>query len=337
MITLDWNQLIFSFPEVHPKAKLGIYFERTLRIPQGEKDFVLPALLGDFPVLRVDDYSEAIPKHWRRHGGVMLPMYQSEAMWLNFDCVLHEGYLRPYPFAVKIAAGKCDAVTGQDWRRGLHREPQDYVVAPRQRWFDGMYMENEVVEQFVAMPLRAGCTGEEQLEGEAVHDSVQITVYPMKPEVFEERVPEAKNLHSPESLLVQRDLCAPSFISPICIGRLRQEICPDPFHLEEWDLEHGSSCFIHIANSLTWLMITDEIPPTSPWHAGHYTRYGVPWLECYDDLRALEGTETHDRLKDELDAREEVARPIRFSRVRLRSDDEREIDAYENLVREGKW
>ena len=81
MITLDWDQLIFSFPEVHPKAKLGIYFERTLRTPQGEKDFVLPALLGDFPVRRVDDYSEAIPKHWRRHGGVMLPMYQSEAMW----------------------------------------------------------------------------------------------------------------------------------------------------------------------------------------------------------------------------------------------------------------
>jgi hypothetical protein len=33
----------------------------------------------------VDDFAEKVPSPWLEHGGVMLPMYQSEALWLSFN------------------------------------------------------------------------------------------------------------------------------------------------------------------------------------------------------------------------------------------------------------
>ena len=85
MIGLSHDSLEFSFPEVHPEAKLNIQFQRTLRIPDDGTDYPLPAGLGEFPIEHVDDYLRTVPDRWLEHGGVMLPMYQSEAMWINFQ------------------------------------------------------------------------------------------------------------------------------------------------------------------------------------------------------------------------------------------------------------
>ena len=79
---------------------------------------------------------------------------------------------------------------GQTWTEKLHRRPQNYVVAPEQPWLDGYCVEKGVIRQFVAMPLGAGYTAEEQLTGEAEHGGLQIMVYPMKRKVFEERFPK---------------------------------------------------------------------------------------------------------------------------------------------------
>jgi hypothetical protein len=83
MIELKNNSLIFSFSEVHPKARLTIDFQRALRIPDDGKDYPLPPGLGlgRFPIKHVDDFAESIPSKWIKHGGVMLPMFQSEALW----------------------------------------------------------------------------------------------------------------------------------------------------------------------------------------------------------------------------------------------------------------
>jgi hypothetical protein len=63
-----------------------------------------------------------VPESWIQYGGVMLPMYQSEALWLSFHTP------QGYPFAVKVATGKQSAITGDAWREGLHRSPeQDYL------------------------------------------------------------------------------------------------------------------------------------------------------------------------------------------------------------------
>ena len=90
-----------------------------------------------------------------------------------------------YPFAIKIATGKINAVTGDAWKPGLSRKPQDYVVSPDQPWLDGYCVEKGTIRQFVAMPLGAGYTAEEQLTGEAEHGGLQMLVYPMKAEAYE--------------------------------------------------------------------------------------------------------------------------------------------------------
>ena len=102
MIELKHDHLNFSFPEVHPEAKLSIQFQRTLRIPYYDNTYPLPPGLGAFPLLRhVDDFAANVPEKWLQHGGVMMPMYQSEAMWINFDSddVDRRG---AYPFAIRF-------------------------------------------------------------------------------------------------------------------------------------------------------------------------------------------------------------------------------------------
>ncbi len=107
MIELVKNQLVFSFPEIHRDARCTIDFQRTLRLPDDNKEYPLLPGLGSFPLMHVDDLGERLPAAWEAHGGVFFPMYQAEAMWINFNS--------DYPFAIKIAAGKINAITGDSW------------------------------------------------------------------------------------------------------------------------------------------------------------------------------------------------------------------------------
>ena len=89
----------------------------------------VPAGLGAFPLRSVDDFPATAPASWLQRGGVVMPMDQSEALWARFSA--------RYPFAVKIAAGKINAVSGEMWTAEQQSEPQDYAVVPGQPWLDG--------------------------------------------------------------------------------------------------------------------------------------------------------------------------------------------------------
>jgi hypothetical protein len=154
MIELRNDRLTFRFPDVHRDAELSVDFQRTLRIPDDGRDYPLPPGLGSFPLRHVDDFAPRLPDLWRTHGGVMLPMYQSEALWVNLN-----GH---YPFAVKVATGKINAITGEAWSDGIHRDPQDYMVTPDQPWLDGYCVEKGTIRQFIAMPLGRGYSAEER-------------------------------------------------------------------------------------------------------------------------------------------------------------------------------
>jgi len=287
MIELRNDALHIRFPEVHEQAKLSIGFQRTLRIPDDDKVYPLPAGLGPFPIRHVDDFAQHVPPRWIEHGGVMLPMYQSEAMWIHFN--------GRYPFAVKIAAGKIDAVTGKTWSSSLHRHPQDYLSIPEQPWLDGYCIEKGVIRQFVAMPLGSGYSAEEQITGEAEHGGLQIVAYPLKPEVY--------GRHS-ESRAVGSAMFLKAFATGAAMdmglapgGRMRQEIYDDPFKLSDWDQEHAARCFVHISNSQVWRSITSEDPPTTPLTAAEYARHHIPWFDYYSERRAVEGSGVLNRLK----------------------------------------
>jgi hypothetical protein len=292
MIELRNDRLIFSFPEVHPEARLAIEFQRTLRIPDDEGTYPLPPGLGRFPVRHVDDFGTRVPGPWIEHGGVMLPMHQSEALWLNFDAGYVEDRETHYPFAIKVAAGKIDAVTGKGWSESLHGKPQDYLVAPEQPWLDGFCVEKGYIRQFVAMPLGEGYTAEEQLTGEAEHGGLQILAYPMKRHVFEKRFPkvsERRRVYAGADLLMAP--CAPPPDMGLAPGgRMRQEIYADPFSIKVWDQTSSSRCFVHLANSVAWSAITGTLPPTVPPTAEEYNNAGLPWFEYYaEDAKAVKG------------------------------------------------
>ena len=292
MIELKNDALEFSFPEVHPEAVARVAFQRTLRIPDDGDDYPLPPGLGRFPLRHVDDYAERVPQRWLKHGGVMLPMYQSEAMWLNFTAV--------YPFAVKVATGKINAVTGEAWRDGLHRDPQDYVAIPEQPWLDGYCVEKGVIRQFVAMPLGSGYSVEEQLTGTEEHGGVQIVMYPIKPPVYE-RMKERRKDFAVYSDAMVAARPAPD-MGLAAGGRMRQEIYDDPFDFHDWDLRHSSRCFVHLTNALVWRAITGDSPPTTPPTAEEYNRAGLPWFEYYGaDRRALDGATKFEDLKSVVD------------------------------------
>ncbi len=283
MIELRHDALEISFPELHKDARLRIDFQRTLRLPDDGSEYPLPAGFGSFPLRHVDDFAARLPERWRAHGGVMLPMYQAEAMWLNFESP------EDYPFAVKIAAGKINAVSGESWREGLHRDPQDYCALPGQPWLDGFCVEKGIVRQFVAAPLGAGATVEEQLTGEAEHGGLQILVHPLKAKIWqrEQRALHAelaKGPHVDAYALRALDMgLAPG-------GRMRQEIYRDRRDLADWDQRLRARCFVHIAGSLAWRGITGEMPPRRPLGSKDYSAFGIPWFDYYDaELEALGG------------------------------------------------
>ncbi len=315
MIESKDDGLAFSFADVHPSAHLHISFQRTLRIPDDDMTYPLPPGLGEFPLRHVDDFADNVPPAWLEHGGVMLPMYQSEALWINFTAGYDDERGVEYPCAVKIATGKIDAVTGQAWSPGLHRGPQDYMVAPGQPWLDGYCVEKGTIRQFVAMPLGQGYTAEEQITGKAEHGGLQIIVYPMKRDVFERRFP--KLAPPPPGFRVDMVCCqakspsAPEMgLAPG--GKMKQDIYEDPYDFDDWDLTQSSRCYVHIANSLMWNAITRQTAQYLPPTAAEYTSYGLPWFDYYDDaLSAVEGSSILAKLKSVLDlAKEKRQTPL---------------------------
>jgi hypothetical protein len=285
MVELRSDELVFSFPEVHPHAVLRVGFQRTLRIPDDDRSYPLPPGLGLFPLRHVDDFATRVPDTWLTRGGVMLPMYQSEAMWLHFSSP------RGYPFAVKVGTGKINAVTGESWTDALSDRPQDYVSIPEQPWLDGYCVEKGVIRQFVAMPLGSGYSVEEQLTGEAEHGGVQLLVHPLKADKYRER---------PRLDFMVASAAMPAFdaegpddsldmgLAPG--GRMEQEIYDDPHRLRDWNTARRGRCFVHLTNALVWRAVTGDDPPTVPPTAAEYTRAGLPWFDYYAaDRQALEG------------------------------------------------
>ena len=286
MVELRGDTLTFSFPEVHEHAVCSLSFQRTLRIPDDDSEHYLPPGLGVFPLHHVDDYADRLPDRWSRHGGVFMPMYQAEALWLDIDGAGHG-----YPMAVMVAAGKVDALTGEPFSNALRARPQNYLVAPDQPWLDGFCVAKGLVRQFVAMPLGKGFTAEEQLTGAAEHGGVQIVVYPMKAARYERL--QASWMPPPAC-------CAPVKNSEMGLapgGRMRQEVYEDEYGFDAWERRVRSRCFVHLLNSAQYRAVTGAAPPHEPPNAAEYTAAGLPWFDYYDaDHTALAGAPRLERL-----------------------------------------
>ena len=307
MPTLERDSLVFRFPQIEKKAKFSIEFQRTLRIPDSEKTYSLPPGLGRFPVRHAEDFSSKLPQTTNDRGGVILPMWQSEAMWISFH---NEGpdWGLNFPVAIKIAAGKINAVTGEPWRSGLHRNPQDYVVSPDQPWLDGFAVEKGVIRQFIAMPLGEGYSVEEQLTRESEWGGLQIAVAPMKASVWEQKLEVWRHIQEERKKYLAEHPRRPSFSSCERVaessmglaagGKMRQEIYSDKYNLEDWDFSAAERVFVTLVHAKDWLGITGEAALDMPPSASEYTKAGLPWFEYYGkDQTALPGGEKLANIK----------------------------------------
>ncbi|MFE5211387.1 hypothetical protein [Streptomyces sp. NPDC056600] len=146
-----------------------VRFIRTLRLPE-TGTHALPPGLGSFPLRRVEDFPDTAPAEWLARGGVMLPVYLREAMWLHFG-----GTSRPA--ALQVGVGKVCAVSGKPWSRRLSADPQNYLPLPEQPWLDGINSGRGTVRQFVAVPLGMGATVEGQVTGEESWGGIQLQAF----------------------------------------------------------------------------------------------------------------------------------------------------------------
>ena len=277
-------------------SSISITFQRTLRIRDDGKTYPLPPGLGAFPLRHVRDYASRVPDGWAERGGVFLPMYQREAMWLHFA---------GSPHALKIGIGKVCAISGQRWREELASSPQNYVVTGAQPWLDGIASGKGTIRQFVAMPLGLGYTVEGQVTGEERFGGIQLQCHAPLPG----RVPSYCDL---ERCSPSLPACAPALarsrsgaMGLAAGGRMKQKIYPDRFGIDVWNQLARTRVFVHIANSELWRDITGEVAPPTPVTARSYSQAGLPWFDLYDErARTIDPTSALAGVKSvkELDA-----------------------------------
>lgn len=298
------------------EASCTVSFQRTLRLPDDGGTYPLPPGLGLFPLKRVDDFGEAVPEPWRQRGGVMLPMYQAEALWLDFDTATN------YPVALKVGTGKINAISGQPWSPGLPIHPQGYVVLPEQPWLDGYCVALGQVRQFVAVKLGDSYTVEEQLTGEAEFGGIQLEAIPLKAEAYfdaevltslpkdlaevvrqllseieSENRPRLQLSAAPPAALHSAP-AAPESMGLAAGGRMKQEIYEDTWGHDDWDLSQSSRCFVQLCHAEQWQQVTGEAPPQRPPTAADYSKHGLPWFDYYQDkLLPVSGSGGLDKLK----------------------------------------
>ncbi|MET9800179.1 hypothetical protein [Streptomyces sp. NPDC006368] len=301
-VRIDGNSVL-------PGDGARVRFIRTLRLPE-TGTHPLPPGLGEFPVRRVEDFPDTVPPGMRRRGGVMIPVYLREAMWLSFS-----GSTRPT--ALQVGVGKVCAVSGKPWSATLSRDPQNYVVLPRQPWLDGINSGKGTVRQFVAVPLGLGATVEGQVTGEETWGGVQLQAFPLSgpaSDAWREHERVRRELAARARQAPPMPLAAPAAgygaaayaaapapgaapraaagapgaraVAAMGLGvggSMRQEVYRDDRPATDWADAPSGRVFVHLVTPVDWRRITGEAPPPSPVDRAAYTAAGLPWFDYYDD------------------------------------------------------
>ncbi|MFI5683378.1 hypothetical protein [Streptomyces sp. NPDC051636] len=286
---------------------VAVRFVRTLRLPE-TGTHPLPPGLGEFPVRRISDHADAVPEQWRARGGVMLPVYLREAMWLSFAGTSE-------PAALQVGVGKVCAVSGKPWSDRLARDPQNYLVLPRQPWLDGINSGKGTVRQFVAVPLGLGATVEGQVTGEEVWGGVQLRSFPLRDDLLDQwRREQRAQRERTRAYGAPPPMAAPPMAAAAAPGgppargaaamglgvggSMRQEVYRDDRPLTHWSKEPAGRVFVHLVTPPQWRRITGEEPPPSPVDRAAYTRAGLPWYDYYDqDAEDLAPTDALEAVK----------------------------------------
>ncbi|KAF5661549.1 integral membrane protein [Fusarium circinatum] len=164
---------------------LTITFRRTIRVPDNKNTSGLPPDKGAFPLFKIQDYARKLPLSMAQKGGMFIPMYQREALWIDFESTK--------TYAIRIHVGNVNIVSGEPKvptlatelrrRQLLKKEKsiQDYIVVPDQKWIDGVATAPGQVRQLVAMPMATGTSIEVQMNGEESTAGIQFDITRLDP------------------------------------------------------------------------------------------------------------------------------------------------------------
>lgn len=260
------DAVVFSFPDVHPEARCTVIFQRTLRIPEGGREYPLPPGLGRFPLAWSGKHRDRVPPSWNSEDGVFFPMYQSEALWIIL--------VGSYPFAVKVTVGGVNAVTGRKSADERLWRPQDYVAVPQHPWMEWFCVGNGRARQFVALPPGEG---DEKARAGSPGQGIEISAYPMRAERYRryrlrraEMLSEGGGLGSFPGEKRGLDTCRRDGVDG-----------GEGYGRGSWDLSSPFRCSAYPVNTSAYRDITGCSAPGSPPTAGEYSRAGLPWFESY--------------------------------------------------------
>ncbi|KAH8801996.1 hypothetical protein DL96DRAFT_1634760 [Flagelloscypha sp. PMI_526] len=141
---------------------------RTLRIPSGRTYCGDPGIYGTFPLVRVQDYSSALPEYMVRRGGYIMPLFQREALRIGIS---------GNSCAIKISFGGTNALTGCRQDAEPPKDVQDYVIGGSQSALGYFVTKPEVAQQFVPVKLGHDYTIDDQLRNPA-SGTIQIDAFP---------------------------------------------------------------------------------------------------------------------------------------------------------------
>lgn len=310
-VTIENDKLIFNFPEHN--SRLEITFHKTLRLPEDNKTYPLPPSLGSFP-LRAIDSLKNIPALWRERGGVCIPMWQSEALWISFSSI-------GCPFAVSICSGKVNVLNGEKWDEDLSKN--SYIEVPGQPWIDGFCVKEGRIKQFVAAIMGQGQTVEEQLN-KTETGGLQFLVRPLDQVLWEKEQQEEKNrmrhvtrgmgmgMASSKSYMAQNSIQTDYMVAAACAapasiganvnmglgmgGSMHQEIMKPKRSIHDWSSIYLRS-FVHLANAELWSNISDNACPSRPISVSDYNRYQYPWFSWYGNGETQTGSDVLANLK----------------------------------------
>lgn len=108
-------------------------------MPDDNRLHQLPASLGYYDLFNVEAYAGRLPANIRQAGGVFLPMWQREAMWINFELAGHPKILQwATKYAMRIFVGRVNAISGlmmdqESQEVDASAQIHDYIVIPGQQ------------------------------------------------------------------------------------------------------------------------------------------------------------------------------------------------------------
>lgn len=257
---------------------VSIGFHRTLRVSEGGPNW-LPPSLGLFPLRPLAPVADRVPDAVRARGGVLLPLYVREAMWISFDT--------DEPVAVQIGTGGICVVSGRALTGELSQAPQNYVVTSRQPWIDGFKTASGEVRQFVGVPAGSGLSVEHQLTGADATGGIQIQVWRLTPDALarwrSRRTSSRLDMDVQSGLVFCELACSPFESQAIGAGgRITQEIFSDDFEESDWQTTPAARCWVHLVSAAQWRAVTGEVPPPTPVSVDDYVQAGLPWFDFYD-------------------------------------------------------